>query len=155
MNQPTPSKNPATVKINELMIQTYLNYFMDKFLPTYTFKKTSGHRTEKENIEAGGVADSAHLYGLALDGNLVNNITGLSVTEEIGKKVFNQYFKPYWKGVALFEPSTPVKKWHIHLHIDRVINNYTKWGGIGAVVIAGSLLANKIFKKRKEGKENV
>ena len=147
--KPTPSKNPITIRINEIIFEKYLIYFMQKYLPNYTWRKTSGTRTVEENREVGGVIDSAHLYGLAQDGNLINESTGEIVTEAVGKKLFNEYFKPYWDGVAIFEPGTTQKRWHIHLHISRELNNLTRWGGISVAVIAGAVAIRKFIKQKK------
>jgi len=147
--KPAPSKNPITTRINEWIFEKYLNNFMERYLPNYTFRQTSGTRTRAENENVGGVEDSAHLYGLAADGNLINKATGEIVDEAAGKRIYTEYFLPNWEGVALWSPGTKEKRWHIHIHIDRELNNFTKWGGIGVATIAGAIAIKKYIQQKK------
>ncbi len=149
MTAPRPSKNPITIKINEWIFEKYLTHFMERYLPSYTFRQTSGYRTRVENEAVGGVEDSAHLYGLAADGNLINKASGDIIDEATGKKLFNEYFLPYWEGVAIFSPGTSKKRWHIHVHIDRELNNFTKWGGIGVATFAGAIALKKYIQQKR------
>jgi len=148
-----PSVNPITIKINEWMFTNYLNNFMLTYLPAYTWRQTSKTRTRAQNEAAGGVEDSAHLYGLAEDGNLVNTASGDIISEAAGRQIFDEYFKPYWEGYAEFEPSiysagVLTKRWHIHLHIDRGLNDYTKWAGIALGALGGAIAVKKFIKEK-------
>lgn len=144
-----PSKNPITIRMNEWLFEKYLTHFMDRYLPNYIWRKTSGTRDAQTNRDVGGVEDSAHLYGLAQDGNLINRNTGEIVDEATGRKIFNEYFEPYWEGYAEFSPGRPDKRWHVHLHIDREINHVTKWAGIGVAAVAGALIIKKFIQPKK------
>ena len=141
--------NPITIAANVALIRSYLNQFMEQFLPNYIFRETSAYRDVKTNKEAGGVENSAHLYGLALDGNLIRKATGEIIDEKLGKKIFNDYFKPYFKGVSLFEKSSDGENWHIHLHLPRTITEYTKWAGYAGLAAGVAYVANKFIQKKK------
>ena len=145
----TPSTNPITIKINEWIFERYLNEFMAKYLPIYTWRKTSGYRDKEHNDEIGGAKDSAHLYGLAQDGNLINNSTGKIIGDDIGAKIFNDYFVKHWEGYAKFYPTTASSRWHIHINIDRDITKYTKMAGVISIMIGVGIAVKTIHKKLK------
>ncbi len=144
-----PPKNPITIRLNEMIVENYLNTFMERYLPNYIFRETSSYRNEKENKDVGGVLDSSHLYGLAKDGNLINRATGAIVDEATGKKLFKQFFKPYWAGYSSFEKNTDKERWHIHINIERGITHYTKWAGFAGIAAGVAYAANKFIQKKK------
>lgn len=142
-------KNPVTLKINGWLIENYLNSFMNRYLPAYQFRETSGYRDTEANRAANGVIDSSHLYNLAKDGNLIKIATGEVVSEAEGKALYDQYFVPYWEGYTEFEPDSPGERWHIHANISRGITTYTKWAGILGGAIVGGIFLNKLIKKKE------
>ncbi|MCK5075523.1 MAG: hypothetical protein KAR38_04060 [Calditrichia bacterium] len=144
-----PPKNPVTLKINGWLVENYLNSFMNRYLPAYTFRETSGYRDVDVNRDAGGVIDSSHLYNLAKDGNLVNIASNEIISEEEGKKLYDEYFVRYWEGYTEFSPETPTKRWHIHANIDRGFTHYTKWAGILGGAIVGGIFLKKLINKKE------
>ncbi|MDX1373765.1 MAG: hypothetical protein R3321_14925, partial [Nitrososphaeraceae archaeon] len=93
--------------------------------------------------------DSAHLYGLAIDGNLINKNTGEIINESTGRVIWEDYFNQYWDGYTEFSPGTSNKRWHIHLNINREINAYTKWAGLAAAAITGAVFVKKFIYTKK------
>lgn len=124
-------KNPITIFINETITKSFFESFAKKYLPTFKPVVTSAFRTEEKNREVGGVPDSAHLYGLALDFYLTDPDTGQFIGQERQSQAFNQFIKPYWpeSGYALDEET------HIHLNLDRKITQATSVLGMGAIAI--------------------
>jgi len=144
--------NPATLYINGVIINNYLNSFMIKYLPEYMFQETSGYRDEHQNKHVGGVEDSAHLYNLAKDGNLIKISTNEVISEAEGKKIFDEYFVPNWEGYVEFEPDSENEQWHIHVNIDRGVSHYTKWAWNSAcscnfsiILLPSSSVPSRIF----------
>jgi len=144
-----PPVNPVTIKVNGWLIDNQLHSFMNKYLPAYTFRETSGYRDFESNRAADGVIDSSHLYNLAKDGNLVNIATGEIISEQEGLKLYNDYFVPYWDGYAEFAKGSPGERWHIHVNIDRGLTTYTKYAGILAGVVVGGIVLKKLIKTKE------
>lgn len=143
--------NPVTIKFNQLVLNTYLSGFMGKYLPNYTFRQTSGYRTFEQNKAAGGKADSAHLYGLAADGNLVDNSTGEILSESEGRKLYDTVIKPNWEvgGYTQFYPATSSKRWHMHLNVSRDVSSQVKWAGMAALFAVAAFITNKYIIQAK------
>lgn len=149
MNDVVPPKNPITLKVNGWLVENYLHYFMNKYLPAFIFKETSGYRDEDHNREVGGVEDSSHLYNLARDGVLIRISTGEMISEEEGFQLFNEYFAPFWNGYAEFNPTTISESWYIHINLSRKLVTYTKWTGVFGISLIGGLLIRKYVISKK------
>lgn len=148
-------KNPITIKINGWLTDNFLKSFMEKNLPAFDYKVTSGYRSLAKNAElkkAGynPAADSAHLYNLARDVVLYDK-NGKILSDEQMKKVWNQFISPTWEGYTYFSPKTSnTKTGWIHLNLDRAITEKTQLLGLAAMAIAVGLSYKKIWNYLKQ-----
>lgn len=115
-----PPTFPLTAKINQAITDFYFDAFAAKYLAAYDVRKTSGLREAGHNEDVGGVPNSAHLHGLAVDFQLWRDGKRLSRSEEAA--VFDQVVKPNWNGYAQNEP----EKNHIHVNLSRQITVSTE-----------------------------
>lgn len=123
---PAIPKNPATIGLNQWLTTRFFKSWFSQYLsPPYSYRITSQYRTPEKNKEVGGVENSAHLYGLAVD-FVLTDPAGNPIDPDIVAGRFEETIKPTWPGVAINEGS------HIHLHLDRDITNATKWVGLAA-----------------------
>lgn len=148
-------KNPITVKVNGWITDNYLKAFLDKNLPAFDYKITSGYRSQAKNEElkkAGynPAADSAHMYNLARDIVLYDK-QGNILSDGQMKKVFEQFIFPFWEGYTYFNPKTSATKtgW-IHLNLDRSISEKTAILGIAGLALAVGLSYKKIWEYLKK-----
>lgn len=148
-------KNPITIKINGWLTDNYVKSFIEKNLPAFDYKITSGYRSAAKNAElkkAGynPAADSAHLYNLARDIVLYDK-TGKQLSDDQLKKVWTQFISPNWEGYTYFNPKTAATSsgW-IHLNIDRAISEKTKLIGMAAMAVAVGLSYKKIWNYLKQ-----
>ena len=141
-------KNPATIAINQWLTNNYFDDFIKDNLPNYDVVKTSQYRTPAQNIKAGGVEDSAHQYGLAIDFMILEKgPVEKFVGKETQSKLFNDFILPAWEGYALDE------KTHIHVNLDRSISKYTMWMGLGTLAAGSAFAISKVkqYIKNKRG----
>lgn len=151
MKFPAIPKNFVTLEINGLILDRYLRFFVEKFLPQYDIEETSGYRNQQKNEEVGGAEYSAHLYNLAKDFTLRNRSTGQIVSNSQLKKIYDEFIDPHWDGYTKFYPSAD-SSGHIHVNLDRDITTYTGYLGLAAVAVGGAWLFNVIHKKWKSRK---
>ena len=143
--------NPITIAINKAILDKALNTLNEAYLPNYDLIVTSMYRTEKENKEAGGAADSAHMYGLAVDYVLKNKATGVVLNDAQMKKVFDQFIKPHWMGYTYFSPKQPhTNTGWIHSNLERGISKYAGWAAGAGVLAGGIFLFTKLKKQIKQ-----
>jgi hypothetical protein len=147
--------NPITLWINGALTESAIRDLATKSLPAYELVITSGYRTPAYNEKIGGAQDSAHMYNLARDFTLKNKATGKIVADEELKKIFDQFIAPSWEGYKLFEPKTEKSTgaW-IHLNLDRVISDNTKFLAMAAGALTAAWTAKKIFSYIKQIKPN-
>lgn len=148
-------KNPITLWINGALTDSALRDLAAKYLPAYDLVITSGYRTPAYNEKIKGAQDSAHLYNLARDFQLKNRASGKIASDEDLKKLFDQYIAPNWEGYKLFEPKTDTSSgaW-IHLNLDRVISDNTKFLAMAAGALTAAWTAQKIFSYIRQIKSN-
>lgn len=115
-----PPTFPLTARINQAITDFYFDAFAAKYLSGYDVRKTSGLREADHNQDVGGVPNSAHLHGLAVDFQLWRNGVRVPLSEEA--QVFNQVIKPNWNGYAQNEP----EKNHVHVNLSRQITVSTE-----------------------------
>lgn len=137
----TPSKNPLVQKASVAFTLLFFNrWFLENVPNEYSYVKTSDYRSPEHNKSVGGVSNSAHLYGLAIDFYIVDK-NGNFIGQAKQSEIFNKYIKPNWPGFALDE------KDHIHINLDREIQgkiiNYILLG-LGGIAL---FLFSITFKK--------
>jgi len=96
----TPSNNPLIQKASVIFTNLVFNKWFQDNLPNYSYKKTSDYRSPEHNKNVGGVSDSAHLYGLAVDFYITDK-SGKFVGQAKQSELFNQYIKSTWPGYSL------------------------------------------------------
>jgi len=147
--------NPATLRANGVLIDAALKEFMGKYLPGYGYHVTSGERSKQQNIDVGGVEDSAHLYNLARDFYFLKD--GNRISEDNAKTLYG-VFKDYWAkdGYVEFSESRPAddprgeKRYHMHVNLWRGLSKQTKWLGIAVVSLAITLIVRRMIQSNKE-----
>lgn len=135
-----PPKNPLTAKLNMAILDWYFRHFMDKWLPTFKARITSGYRDEAHNKEVGGAQNSAHLHGLAYD-FVLEYPNGERVPKVQAKKVFDDYIAPNWAGFALWEDD------HIHVNLSRQITEWAAMAAVAGIGVIGFKLIQKMGVK--------
>jgi len=148
--------NPITLGINGWLIDKQLEALTIKYLPAWDLTITSGYRSpakQKELLEKGYKPDedSAHLYNLARDFNLINKISGKLATDSELKKIYEEFIKPNWEGYSYFSPKQSYTNtgW-VHVNLPKSVSDTTKfvgWAGTGIGLILGAKLIYSKFKK--------
>ena len=109
-----PSNNILIQILSEIYTRFVWFLYANKHLPkTITWKITSSYRSPQKNRDVGGVINSAHLYGLALDVVFFEN--GAPVTFQRQTQILDKYIRPFWRGFALSEYD------HAHLNLNRSV----------------------------------
>ena len=114
----TPKKKYKYFSDNEIVgLDTKLVEMLDKAreIAGIPFKINSGYRTKSQNKKAGGVEDSAHLTGLAVD---------IACTSDVNRwKIINALISVGFKRIGI-----SFSKKFIHADIDHNKTNMVIWG---------------------------
>ena len=105
-----PPVSPLTKQLNLAMLRFVMSFFSAKYLPSFDVVVASDLRTPEHNAQVGGVANSAHLHGLAEDFQLHYKANGQVVPEAQAKAVYEQFIAPNWPelhGVGTRIPNRP------------------------------------------------
>ena len=135
--------------INQWITDKYFQWFAEKYLPTFRPEIISRYRSPEKNKEVGGLPDSAHQYGLALDFVLVHPDTGQYLPAAQLEKICHEFVIPNWEGFALYEKPKTGTTGHIHVNLDRDLTKYTWIAGAGLAAIAAAWGIQKIKKIKK------
>lgn len=143
-------KNPLTIIFNQWITNKYFDWFHSRYLSTWDYEILSEYRSPEKNREVGGVTDSSHQYGLALDFVLKNKNTGEYLLPEQTEKIHDEFVKPSWEGFSLYEPPREgFDTGHIHINLDRDLTKYTMVAGLVAAAGAAAWGIQKIIKAKK------
>lgn len=145
-NDIPPPVSPLTKQMNLTLLRFVRGMFVSKYLPAFDFVVTSDLRTPEHNAQVGGAANSAHLHGLAEDGQLHYRANGQVVPASQAKAVYDQVIAPHWPGFTEWEPAsttaTGSEGYHIHWNLSREISTYAGLVGLAGLGVVGFVIIN-------------